>query len=179
MKFLAGAQFRYPVLATITAAVVALAAGCSSGSQGGSVPGQSPAGQAATASPPAQPAGAHGGVNLNVLVLTDGTGAVEAIRQELASEGMPETVINLHDSSRPKITGSFLSRRLPDGTRGGNFDGVVLPSAAPASLSPAEMQALARYESRFRVRQVDGYVPPSGAVGLNPPGYSGPIGGMP
>ncbi|HZC40342.1 MAG TPA: hypothetical protein VE343_06675, partial [Streptosporangiaceae bacterium] len=165
MKFLAGAQFRLPVLATVTAAVVALAAGCSSGSQGGSLPGQSPSGQAATASasPATRPAGAHGGVNLNVLVLTDGTGGVEAIRQELSSEGMPETVINLHDSSRPKITGSFLSRTLPDGTRGGNFDGVVLPSAAPAGLSPAEMQALARYESRFRVRQVDAYVPPSGA----------------
>jgi hypothetical protein len=169
------------VLATVTAAVVALAAGCSSGSQGGSLPGQSPSGQAATASasPATRPAGAHGGVNLNVLVLTDGTGGVEAIRQELSSEGMPETVINLHDSSRPKITGSFLSRTLPDGTRGGNFDGVVLPSAAPAGLSPAEMQALARYESRFRVRQVDAYVPPSGAVGLNPPDYSGAIGGVP
>ena len=40
----------------------------------------------------------HGGVNLNVLVVTDGTPPVKAIGQQLTAEGMPTTVINLHDS---------------------------------------------------------------------------------
>jgi len=37
-------------------------------------------------------------VDLNVLVVTDGTPWVEAIQQQLASEGVPTTVVNLADS---------------------------------------------------------------------------------
>ena len=122
--------------------------------------------QAATAVP-------HRGVRLNVLVVTDGSPPVEAIRQQLTVEGVPVTVVSLHGPSRPAITGAFLSRTLPDGTKSGNFDGVVLPSAAPAGLSRAEQTALARYERRFAVRQVDAYSPPGAELGMSTPVYSG------
>ena len=45
-----------------------------------------------SAAPASPPAGPHGGVDLNVLVVTDGTPSVEAIRQQLATEGLPDRV---------------------------------------------------------------------------------------
>jgi hypothetical protein len=126
----------------------------------------------------APPVGPHGGVDLDVLVVTDGTPAVEAIRQQLGTEGLPTTVINLHDSSRPVISRQFLARSLPDGGQGGNFDGIVLPGPAPAGLSAAEDSALAWYESTFGVRQVDAYSPPMPDTGMrSPPAYSGLLSG--
>jgi len=139
--------------------------------------------------PAARPAGPHGGVNLNVLVVTDGTPAVGAIRQQLAAEGVPFTVVSLRDPSRRTITGAFLSRALPDGTeggargsaqgsaQGGNFDGIVLPGTAPAGLSGTEKAALARYETTFGVREVDAYAPPGADLGMSAPVYSGPLRG--
>src|SRR5262249_15582124 len=58
-----------------------------------------------------------------------------------------------------------------------NFDGVVLPSAAPTGLSGAEESALASYERKFRVRQVDAYTAPKASLGMNTPVYSGPLSG--
>ncbi len=167
-------RFRVVTLAAAAAAVVALATACSQAAP----PKPKPHPAAAPISTPATapPVGPHGGVDLNVLVVTDGTGAVEAIRQQLTTEGLPSTVIDLRDSSRPAITRDFLARRLPDGTRGGNFDGIVLPSAAPQALSAAEQADLAWYESKFGVRQVDAYSPPMPALGMSsPPAYSGPL----
>jgi hypothetical protein len=126
---------------------------------------------ALTAKPPAP----HGGVNLRVLVLTDGTLAVRAIRRQLTTEGIPTTVIGLRGAGA--ISTGFLTRRLPGGGRGGNFDGVVLPSASPAGLSAASRAALAGYEREFGVRQVDAYEPPSAALGMQAPAYSGPLRG--
>ena len=132
------------MLAVASAAVVALATACS---QAAPPPKPKPRPVAAPIAAPATapPVGPHGGVDLNVLVVTDGTGAVEAIRQQLTTEGLPATVIDLRDTSRTLITRAFLARRLPDGTRGGNFDGIVLPSAAPQALSAAEQANLAWY----------------------------------
>ena len=144
---------------------------------------QAPARPASHATTPATPAatappvGPHGGVNLNVLVVTDGTPAVEAIRQQLTTEGLPATVVNLHDSSRPRITRAYLARTLAGGTKGGNFDGVVLPNADPPGLSGTEQADLAWYEQKFGIRQVDAYTPPSPDLGMNPPVYSGPLSG--
>jgi hypothetical protein len=126
----------------------------------------------------APPVGPHGGVNLNVLVVTDGTGAVEAIRQQVATEGIPETVVNLHGSSRPVLSKGFLARSLPTGGMGGNFDGIVLPGDTVAGLSAAEQANLAWYERTFGVRQVDAYSPPHPDTGMiSPPVYSGPLSG--
>ena len=124
--------------------------------------------------PPVSP---HGGVNLDVLVVTDGTSPVQALGAELTGEGVPTTVINLHGSSRPVITQTFLARGLPGGGQGGNFEGIVLPSAAPAGLSPDEGYALAWYERTFNVRQVDAYSAPAPDTGMVPPVYSGPLSG--
>ena len=162
------------MLAGALAGVVTLAAACSQASP----PKPKPHRVAAPLSTPATapPVGPHGGVDLNVLVVTDGTGAVEAVRQQLATEGLPATVVDLRDASRPVITRAFLARRLPGGGRGGNFDGIVLPSAAPQALSAAEQANLAWYEHRFGVRQVDAYSPPMPDLGMSsPPVYSGPL----
>jgi len=159
--------------ATLLGAVLAVVGLVAGGCQG-AAPAKPAAHKAAV--PTAAPVGPHGGVNLNVLVVTDGTPPVEAVRQQLTTEGMPFTVVNLHDSSRPAITSAFLSRTLPDATTGGNFDGIVLPSAAP-SLSGAEEAALAAYEHKFGVRQVDAYAPPKPNIGMNAPVYSGPLSG--
>jgi hypothetical protein len=131
---------------------------------------------AAQAAPPAAAATAPR-VNLGVLVVTDGNPWTEAIRQQLNSDGVPTTVINLNDSGRPTITSSYLSGTLANGTPVGNFQGVVLPNDAPSGLSSAEESALASYETAFSVRQVDAYLYPTGNVGTNPPSYAGPLDG--
>jgi hypothetical protein len=131
---------------------------------------------AAHGAPPAAAATAPR-VNLGVLVVTDGSPWIEAIRQQLNSEGVPTTVINLNDSGRPTITSSYLSGTLANGTPVGNFQGVALPNDAPSGLSAAELSALASYETAFSVRQVDAYLYPTGNVGMNPPTYAGPLDG--
>lgn len=125
---------------------------------------------------PAQAAGPPR-VDLRVLVVTDGTPWVEAIREQLTSEGVPTTVVNLGDASRPAITGGYLADSLDDGTPHGRFQGVVLPSDAPPGLAAAERDALADYQATFSVRQVDAYVYPHAGVGLNAPSYAGTLDG--
>lgn len=167
------------LLAVVFAALTLLAQACGGAPQPHRTPG---AGAATTAPQPkirevAQPVGPHGGVSLNVLVLTDGTSSVEALRQELIAEGMPVTVINLHKSSRQHITSGFLTRTLSDGTKGGNFDGIVLPADTAHGLSGREMSALASYERTFGVRQVDAYTAPGADTGMNAPAYNGSLSG--
>ena len=134
-------------------------------------------GTAASAQPAVawNPPGPHGGVNLDVLVVTDGSPPVEAVRAELATEGLPVTVVNLKSKSRPVITPGFLARSTP--VKGGNFDGIVLPSADPAGLSATELSALAGYEKAYDVREVDAYTPPMADVGMSNPVYSGALSG--
>jgi hypothetical protein len=114
-------------------------------------------------------------VALRVLVVTDGTPWVEAIRQQLKSEGMATRVVDLKDSSRPTITGAFLSGTLADGTPEGYYQGVVLPSNHVRGLSSDEQAVLAGYERAFSVRQVDAFVYPSRDVGMSPPTYAGTL----
>jgi hypothetical protein len=116
-------------------------------------------------------------VDLGVLVITDGNPWVEAIRQQLTSEGVPTKVVDLNDSGRPVIDSSFLSGKLADGTPEGHFQGVVLSNDAPSGLSAAELSALSSYETAFSVRQVDAYTYPSANVGLQPPAYGGSLDG--
>ena len=71
-------------------------------------------------------------IDLNVLVVTDGTPWVQAIHQQLSSEGVPTTVVDLSSSARPVITSAFLSDKLADGTPHAKFQSVVVPSDAPA-----------------------------------------------
>jgi hypothetical protein len=163
---------RAVMAAAAVAGVTALAA-CSG--SGPAQPGTQYVTSSPTSVPTPPPVAPHGGVNLDVLVVTDGTPPVQAIEAQLTAEGLPTTVINLHDSSRRAITRAYLARSLPGGGRGGNFEGIVLPSAAPAGLSAAEDHALAWYERTFKVRQVDAYTAPEPDTGMNPPAYSGPL----
>lgn len=116
-------------------------------------------------------------VDLRVLLVTDGSAPVEAIRAELDTEGVPYTAVDLTSASRPQLTSGFLA-----GTAGGaaeaHFQAVVLPNDAPSQLSAAEISALDAYEATYAVRQVDAYVYANPAVGLNYPQYSGPLDGM-
>jgi hypothetical protein len=163
-------------MAVAVLAALALAAACDQAGPGHSGSSRSPR-TSPSASPVFRPAGPHGGVNLRVLVLTDKSPAVEAIRHQLAVEGVPVTVLSLRDAARPRITRKYLSRTLASGVRGGNFNGIVLPGLDPAGLSGTEHRALARYERAFQVRQVDAYSPPGPANGMSAPVYSGPLRG--
>ncbi|HEY1643382.1 MAG TPA: hypothetical protein VGG35_22045 [Streptosporangiaceae bacterium] len=131
----------------------------------------------AASAAPAATAATTPRIDLGVLVVTDGNAWTEAIRQQLSSEGVPTTVINLNDPGRPTITSSYLSGTLANGTPEGHFQGVVLPNDIGGGLSPSEMTALANYESAFSVRQVDAYLYPTGNVGTNAPSYAGPLDG--
>lgn len=159
----------------LAVALLALVAACSRATPARPEPQRVPPSVTATptASPTAPPVGPHGGIDLNVLVVTDGTAAVQAIGQQLTTEGVPSTVVNLKSSSRPVITRNFLARSLPGGSEGGNFEGIVLPDATPSQLSESEEDALAWYEEKFKVRQVDAYSPPMPDTGMNAPVYSG------
>jgi hypothetical protein len=157
------------------AAALAVLSGCLSACDQSAGTRRQGVAPAAAATPPRpQP---HRGVDLRVLVLSDGSPAVRAIIEQLTAEGVPATVIRLRDPGRPVITRSFLSRAAPGGGRGGNYEGIVLPQAEPRGLSGAELTALARYERRFRVRQVDAYTPPGPDVGTSAPVFAGPLTG--
>ncbi|MEV6674771.1 hypothetical protein [Streptomyces sp. NPDC051162] len=118
-------------------------------------------------------------IDLRVLVVDDGGPATEAIRAELDDAGTPYTNVALDDSGRPRIDDAFLSDTV-DGRPRAKFQGVVLPNDNPFGANSPEMAALASYEKRFGIRQVDAYTYARPAVGLNTPqdsGYSGTLDG--
>ncbi|MDA8297255.1 MAG: hypothetical protein M0004_11840, partial [Actinomycetota bacterium] len=113
-------------------------------------------------------------VDLRVLVVANGTPGVQAIVAELTAEGVPYQEVDLTDTARSALTGSFLATGSE-----ARFQAVVLPNAtgttydqsgniiASQSLAPAELSALASYESSFHVRQVDAQQTPSAQVGMS------------
>ena len=141
------------------------------------VPFQAAASQAATAKAASTSFPSGDRIDLKVLVLTDGSAPVEAIRSELGTEGVPYTAIDLTSSSRQQLTAAFLA-----GTAGStpeaHFEAVVLPNSAPAQLSAAELTALTTYETTYSVRQIDSYLYPTPTVGLNYPTFAGTLDGM-
>ncbi|WP_222869786.1 hypothetical protein [Actinomadura decatromicini] len=114
-------------------------------------------------------------VDLKVLVVSDGGASVSAVAGQLAAEGVPYKTVDLRDAGRPKIDAAFLSDTV-NGTPRAKYQGVVLPNYAPFQ-DTAEMTAIADYEVKFGIRQLDAYVYPSAAVGLNTPTYSGILDG--
>ncbi|MBT2385494.1 hypothetical protein [Streptomyces sp. ISL-11] len=118
-------------------------------------------------------------VDLRLLVVDDGGPATEAIRAELDDAGTPYTTVDLTESGRPRVDEAFLSDTV-EGRPRAKFQGVVLPNDNPFGAGSPEMAALASYEKRFGIRQVDAYAYARPAVGLNTPqdaGYSGPLDG--
>lgn len=161
---LAGSRRTRPLAGLAAATLCAVAA----------VPLQATASHAATAAG-TFPTGNR--IDLRVLVLTDGSSPVEAIRTELGTEGVPYTAIDLTNPSRQQLTAAYLA-----GTAGGvpeaHFEAVILPNNAPTQLSAAETTALDAYEAAYGVRQIDGYLYPGAAVGMNAPTWAGTLDGM-
>ncbi|MCP2257889.1 hypothetical protein LX15_001575 [Streptoalloteichus tenebrarius] len=116
-------------------------------------------------------------IDLRVLLVTDGQASVEAIRRALQTEGVPTTVVELSDRSRPTITPEFLADQV-DGVDRAKFQAVVLPNASAPDLGEAERVALADYERRFGVRELAAFSWPEPGVGLQGPRYAGALDGV-
>ncbi|MCW2506571.1 MAG: hypothetical protein JWO79_4855 [Actinomycetia bacterium] len=114
-------------------------------------------------------------ITLRALVVTDGSATVEAIRGQLASEGVPVTAIDLRVASRQKITAAFLET-TSGSVAVAKFQSVVLPNENPFG-NATELTVLSAYEAKFGIRQVDAFTYASPAVGLTYPGYLGPLDG--
>ncbi|HEX2804727.1 MAG TPA: hypothetical protein VHN80_00985, partial [Kineosporiaceae bacterium] len=112
-------------------------------------------------------------LDLRVLVVDDGSGRVDPLSQAMTLEGLPFTTVTLGDPSRPLLTAAFLA----SGTEG-RFQAIVLPNESGPGLSVDEAAALRTYETTFGVRQVDAYTSGGSALGLDAPGYNGPLNGM-
>ncbi|WP_242902266.1 hypothetical protein [Actinomadura terrae] len=116
-------------------------------------------------------------VDLQVLVVTNGSSSVEAVAAQLKSEGVPYRTVDLRRADRPVIDAAFLSDTV-DGVPRAKYQAIVLPNAAPFDQAhQAEMAAIAAYEAKFGIRQLDAYVYPGTNVGMKPPGYSGTLDG--
>lgn len=117
-------------------------------------------------------------VDLQVLVLSDGSEPVEAIRDRLVSEGVPHLVVDLTNPNRPTVTDDFLADTVATGPRA-KFQAVVVPNET--ALPAIERSALDAYETRFAIREVLAYTWAHPEVGLNyaaNPGYVGSLDGF-
>ena len=114
---------------------------------------------------PAAPASAAGPPTVNLKILLIGEGSADpttaAWQAALTSEGVPYTLVTASGSA-PNETVS-LPALSSGGT--GNFNGVVIADS-PADYAAGQLAALDSYESSFGVRQVDGYMFPSPALGV-------------
>ncbi|NJQ02661.1 hypothetical protein [Streptomyces zingiberis] len=137
-----------------------------------------PAAGAAAAEPSAR-------IDLRVLVVDDGGPATGAIEAELADGGTPYTTVDLTDPERPRVDEAFLTGTAGSGDGEedrplARYQAVVLPNDNPFGADSAEMAALAAYERRFGIKQVDAYTYARPAVGLRPAaesGYAGTLDG--
>ena len=133
------------------------------------------AGGLTTAAAPVTAAAASGppAVNLKVLLIGEGSGDVTtaAWQAALNSEGVPYTLVTAAGSA-PSETVS-LPALSSGGT--GNYNGVVIADS-PGDYAPGALSALDAYESAYGVRQVDGYMYPSPALGVTD-ATGGPLGG--
>jgi hypothetical protein len=116
------------------------------------------AGPAATASAAGPPA-----VNLRILLIGEGSAdpTTAAWQASLTSEGVPYTLVTASGSAPNETV------NLPALSSGGtgNFNGVVIADS-PSDYASGQLAALDTYESSFGVRQVDGYMFPSPALGV-------------
>lgn len=120
-------------------------------------------------------------VDLKVLVLSAQDAATAAIKAGLDEGMIPYTEIDLTRSGRQQITDSFLADTVSLFIRRAKYQAVILPNEAPTQLTAAEKTALEKFEREFKIRQLDAYVYPSPAVGMNwpaNPGYLGPLDGF-
>ncbi|MET0344298.1 MAG: hypothetical protein ABW252_25000 [Polyangiales bacterium] len=118
-------------------------------------------------------------VSLEILVVSGGATdfGTAMVKASLDESLVPYSEIVLTDFARPRITESFLVDTSTPSVRRARFQAVVMPNEAPTQLSDAERQALVKFEQEFKIRQLDTYVYPTAAVGLNPPLQSGTLDG--
>lgn len=132
-----------------------------------------------TGAPTAAAASAR--IELRVLVVTDGSTEVEAVRETLARFGVPVTVVDLTAQGRPVIDAAFLAGNV-SGKPDVHFQGVVTPDQAPPALAPAELAAIHDAQLLYGIRQLDASVKAGVPVGLYDPfdfrGYVGQYDGM-
>ncbi|MDQ6804345.1 MAG: hypothetical protein M3065_05135, partial [Actinomycetota bacterium] len=126
---------------------------------------------------------------IDMKVLLVGTSSTEADfvawEAALQREGVKfDTIVG---ASHTPITAATLSGTLPDGTREGRYQAVIIAvagdtdcSVSPcvSDLSPAESSAIDSYEQAFEVRQITGYAYPSASNGLNTPTTTGALDGI-
>lgn len=122
-------------------------------------------------------------VDLTVLVVDDGGGAVDAIVSELQNTGVPYRTVDLTDPDRPVVNAAFLSDTVSGRPRA-KYQGVVVPDEDPfgadTAAGAAENAALFAYERTFAIRQVDAYTWAHPGVGLeytDNGGYAGVLDG--
>lgn len=139
----------------------------------------------ATAVPAAASAAPAPRIDLAVLVVDDGGGAVDAIVSELESTGVPHRRLDLTDPDRPTVDAAFLSDTV-DGRPRAKYQGVVVPDEDPfgagTAAGAAENEALFAYERTFGIRQVDAYTWSHPGVGLeyvDAGGHAGILDGAP
>ncbi|GAA1868012.1 hypothetical protein GCM10009836_55590 [Pseudonocardia ailaonensis] len=128
---------------------------------------------------PAQAVAAPAGgprIDLQVLVVTDGTREPEAFLDWLDRTGVPVQVLDLQDPARPRVDRGFLADEVGGRPRA-RFQGVVLPGPAPDELDPAELTALHEYERRFAIRQISAHAVPGVTSGLPEPAFRGAMDG--
>jgi hypothetical protein len=113
-------------------------------------------------------------IDLAVLVVDDGGAPVAAIAEHLAAVGTPFTAVRLRDEGRPRIDDGFLVG-TDDGRPRARYQAVVVPGT-PA-LGRAETAALASYERRFGIRQVDAHATPRPHSAYGAPAWSGRLDG--
>ena len=108
-------------------------------------------------------------IDLTVLVVDDGGGAVEAIVSELKETGVPYRTLRLDDPNRPTVNAAFLGDTVSGRPRA-KFQGVVVPDEDPfgaaTTAGAAENAALFAYETTFGIRQIDAYTWAHPGVGL-------------
>ena len=121
----------------------------------------------------AAPAGVR--VDLRVLVVTDGGPSTAAIADQLRTDGVPFDTVDLTDAGRPSIDAGFLADTSGPEIRA-RYQAIVVPNNAPFT-NPAEATAVNDYERTYGIRQVDAYLWPTPAVGLDYPAYSGQLDG--
>jgi hypothetical protein len=120
-------------------------------------------------------------VDLKILVLSAGDVGTAMVKAGLDEGLVPYTEVDLTKAGRQVINDAFLADTVSLFTRRGKFQAVVLPNEAPTQLTAAELAALDKFEREFKIRQLDSYVYPSPAVGLNwpaNPGYLGQLDGF-
>ncbi len=120
-------------------------------------------GLAATAGAGAAAAAAPPTLNLKVLLIGEGSSDVTtaAWQAALSTEGVPYTLVTATGTA-PSETVNLPA--LSSGSTG-NYNGVVIADS-PADYAAGTLSSLDAYESSFGVRQVDGYMYPSPALGV-------------